>query len=220
MGRHEADKPRLSTRLGLWIDSKLAPTRFRRPEFPEFDPRSLRPLWSFFFVTCLALVSVTDPYSGTVFSAQAAGFYRLAPEDPTQTYGYATTQTISFSRGGYSVVTGKDAAIFVEAADVPDPGTAKAYAFEQLKANGFGTEQYSCLVKLWTRESQWRVNAYNKSSGTYGIPQALPGSKMSTAGGDWMTNPEPQIRWGINYIDARYGTPCGALAHSDKLGWY
>jgi hypothetical protein len=103
---------------------------------------------------------------------------------------------------------------------VPDPGTAKAYAFELLKSKGYAAEQYSCLVKLWIRESQWRVNAYNKSSGAYGIPQALPGSKMSTEGADWMTNPETQIRWGVNYIDARYGTPCGALAHSDKLGWY
>ena len=220
MGRHEADKLSWSTRVGFWIDAKLEHTRFRRPQIPEFDPRRLRPVWSFLFVTGLALVSVTDPYSGTVFSAQAKGFYNFTVEDPTQTYGYSTTQTISFDRGGYKVVTGQDAAIFVEQAAAPDPGTAKAYAFQLLQQLKFGSDQYSCLVKLWERESNWRVNAYNKGSGAYGIPQALPGNKMSTEGGDWMTNPETQIRWGVNYISARYGTPCGALAHSNKLGWY
>ena len=84
----------------------------------------------------------------------------------------------------------------------------------------FGTDQYSCLVKLWERESNWRVSARNSSSGAYGIPQSLPGTKMATEGADWMTNPETQIRWGVKYIKGRYGSPCGALAHSDKKGWY
>ena len=220
MGRHEAEKPSYAQRLGTWIDAKLVHTPFRRPQLPEIDPHKIRPLWSFFFVSCIALVSVVDPYSGTMFRAGATGFYFVESEDPTATYGYSSTQTISFERGGYSVVTGKDAAIFVEQAAAPDPGTAKAYAFDLLQKGGFGTDQYSCLVKLWERESNWRVNAYNKSSGAYGIPQALPGTKMSTEGGDWMTNPETQVRWGVNYIKARYGTPCGALAHSNKKGWY
>lgn len=220
MGRHEADKPRLSARLAAWIDGKLAHTRFRRPSLPHIPEHAIRPVWSFFFTICMTLVSIVDPYSGTMFRAGAAGFYFVESEDPTATYGYSSTQTISFERGGYSVVTGKDAAIFVEQAAAPDPGTAKAYAFDLLQKGGFGTDQYSCLVKLWERESNWRVNAYNKSSGAYGIPQALPGTKMSTEGGDWMTNPETQVRWGVNYIKARYGTPCGALAHSNKKGWY
>ena len=220
MGRHEADKPRLSTRLGQWIDDKLAHTRFRRPHLPRLPEHAIRPIWSFFLVSCITLVSIVDPYSGTMYQAGARGFYFVESSDPTQTYGYSSTQTIAFERGGYSVVTGKDAAIFVEQAAAPDPGTAKAYAFGLLEKMGLASEHYSCLVKLWERESNWRVNAYNKSSGAYGIPQALPGTKMSTEGGDWMTNPETQVRWGVNYIKARYGTPCGALAHSNKLGWY
>jgi hypothetical protein len=64
------------------------------------------------------------------------------------------------------------------------------------------------------------VNAYNASSGAYGIPQALPGVKMAEAGADWMTNSQTQIRWGIGYIDGRYHSPCGALAHSDQFRWY
>jgi soluble lytic murein transglycosylase-like protein len=85
---------------------------------------------------------------------------------------------------------------------------------------GWGIDQYSCLAKLWDRESNWRVNALNKSSGAYGIPQSLPATKMASEGADWLTNPETQIRWGIKYIKGRYGTPCGALAHSNKFNWY
>ena len=64
------------------------------------------------------------------------------------------------------------------------------------------------------------MNAYNASSGAYGIPQALPGSKMATAGADWETNAATQIEWGLGYVQGRYGTPCGAWAHSQDVGWY
>ncbi len=85
---------------------------------------------------------------------------------------------------------------------------------------GFGLDQFGCLDSLYMRESGWRVNADNPSSSAYGIPQALPGSKMSTAGADWETNPVTQIRWGLGYIEDRYGSPCGAWAHSESHGWY
>jgi hypothetical protein len=64
------------------------------------------------------------------------------------------------------------------------------------------------------------VYAYNASSGAYGIPQALPGSKMATAGADWETNAATQINWGLGYVNGRYGSPCGAWAHSESAGWY
>jgi hypothetical protein len=80
--------------------------------------------------------------------------------------------------------------------------------------------QFNCLNNLWTRESGWQVNAMNPSSGAYGIPQALPGGKMASAGADWQSNPETQIRWGLDYIRARYGSPCGAWGHSMSSGWY
>lgn len=102
----------------------------------------------------------------------------------------------------------------------PDPGTAKAIAYDMVKARGWSDGEYACLVALWKRESGWRVNAYNKSSGAYGIPQALPGKKMASAGSDWQTNPATQIKWGLRYVKGRYGTPCGAWAHSEKYGWY
>ncbi|MBU2694582.1 lytic transglycosylase domain-containing protein [Pimelobacter sp. 30-1] len=85
---------------------------------------------------------------------------------------------------------------------------------------GFSSDQFGCLDSLWTRESNWRVNADNPTSSAYGIPQALPGSKMSTEGADWATNPATQIRWGLGYIKNRYGSPCSAWGHSESVGWY
>lgn len=85
---------------------------------------------------------------------------------------------------------------------------------------GWGAQQFGCLESLWNKESGWRWNANNSGSGAYGIPQALPGSKMASAGSDWATNPATQIRWGLSYIAGRYGTPCSAWAHSRAVNWY
>jgi hypothetical protein len=86
--------------------------------------------------------------------------------------------------------------------------------------SGFGLDQMPCLDKLFTKESHWNPLARNASSGAYGIPQALPGSKMATAGADWQTSVATQVKWGISYIRNRYKTPCGAWAHSQSSGWY
>lgn len=85
---------------------------------------------------------------------------------------------------------------------------------------GWGADQFACLDSLWQKESGWNPAAYNSGSGAYGIPQALPGSKMASAGADWQTNPATQITWGLGYIAGRYGTPCGAWGHSQSTGWY
>ena len=103
---------------------------------------------------------------------------------------------------------------------VVDPAAAKAYAAGAIARYGWGEVEYRCLVLLWTRESSWRADAYNASSGAYGIPQSLPGSKMAAAGADWRTNAATQIDWGLSYIAARYGAPCGAWAHSEAYNWY
>jgi hypothetical protein len=105
------------------------------------------------------------------------------------------------------------------AVGTPDPGSAQAIGHELVLARGWGEDQFACLVALFNRESHWNIYAANPS-GAYGIPQALPGSKMASAGADWATNPATQITWGLNYISARYGTPCGAWAHSQSAGWY
>ncbi|ASW56682.1 hypothetical protein CIK06_24775 [Plantactinospora sp. KBS50] len=85
---------------------------------------------------------------------------------------------------------------------------------------GFDIDQMPCLDKLWTKESHWNYKASNASTGAYGIPQAVPGSKMASVADDWQTNPATQIKWGLGYIKGRYGTPCGAWSHSQSSGWY
>jgi hypothetical protein len=85
---------------------------------------------------------------------------------------------------------------------------------------GFDQSEFDCLDPLYESESGWRWNADNPSSSAYGIPQALPGSKMASAGDDWETNPVTQIRWGLGYIQDRYGTPCAAWSFKRSRGWY
>jgi Transglycosylase SLT domain len=85
---------------------------------------------------------------------------------------------------------------------------------------GFGSSQFSCFNNIIMRESMWKVNATNPSSGAYGIPQALPGSKMASEGSDWRTNPATQIIWAIKYMKDRYGSPCSAWSFKRANGWY
>jgi hypothetical protein len=85
---------------------------------------------------------------------------------------------------------------------------------------GWSNRHFRCLNRLWMRESGWRSRAHNGGSGAHGIPQAMPGRKMRSAGRDWRTNPKTQIRWGLRYIKYRYGSPCGAWGHSRATGWY
>ncbi|WP_233257504.1 ubiquitin-like domain-containing protein [Promicromonospora sp. AC04] len=101
-----------------------------------------------------------------------------------------------------------------------DPGSARALGQAMAAERGWGADEFSCLDQLWQKESGWRWNADNPSSEAYGIAQANPGSKMATVGSDWLTNPATQIEWGLGYISGRYGTPCGAWAHSVEIGWY
>jgi hypothetical protein len=101
-----------------------------------------------------------------------------------------------------------------------NPSGAQAIARDMVAQRGWGDDQFGCLVSLWDKESGWNVYAANPSSGAYGIPQALPGSKMATAGADWQTNAATQISWGLGYISSRYGTPCGAWDTSEAQGWY
>jgi hypothetical protein len=81
------------------------------------------------------------------------------------------------------------------------------------------SEQFGCLVNLWDKESHWNTHA-SSPTGAYGIPQALPGSKMASAGPDWQNNARTQIKWGLGYIQDRYASPCDAWQHSEATGWY
>ncbi|MGN6723473.1 MAG: lytic transglycosylase domain-containing protein [Marmoricola sp.] len=99
-------------------------------------------------------------------------------------------------------------------------GDPKAITIALMPSFGFSPSDFSCIDQIWTQESGWNVHADNPSSGAYGIPQALPGSKMASAGADWQNNATTQIKWGLGYIKASYGTPCNAAAFKLSHGWY
>lgn len=213
MGRHTAERRSLFSPAKQ--QAQVVAERLGIPE--SIKPKTIRRTWGFALTAALSLVTAIDPYFGSISAyatqTEYVDYFEVAEK--------AEPVKISLARGGYEVLSGADAVkVFVELAVVPSADTVQAIAYGKMSKFGWGIDQYSCLVKLWNRESNWRVNAYNKSSGAYGIPQSLPGNKMATAGADWMTNPETQINWGLGYIDGRYGSPCAALAHSDRVNWY
>ncbi len=164
---------------------------------------------------------VTDRFAGLeAQSIDTAGYASVKLVTDDFSSGWAPVARSA--TGGSSTTTGSAAAPIVSSAPAqpaPSPGSAQAYAKTQLTARGDGIEQYNCLVALWNRESHWNVYAANPS-GAYGIPQALPGSKMASAGGDWRSSYVTQVGWGLGYVYGRYGSPCGAWAHSQSTGWY
>jgi hypothetical protein len=215
----------------------------RRPQLPQgqttrsgrvsFRPKVSQLLVAFTAAVGFLLVNVVDPYSG----ATAAPNFNVA----TSRFGGLAVQTVAAINTNGATVTRDGVTVKVPpppppkvkvsvapahggggapAAGAPNPGTAQAIALQDVQARGWGMDQYNCLVSLWNKESGWNVYSSNKSSGAYGIPQALPGSKMASVGADWQTNPATQITWGLGYIVGRYSTPCGAWSHSQSTGWY
>jgi hypothetical protein len=166
----------------------------------------------------LIMVTVVDPYSGAVASPSFRFTYD-SWAGPVQSLR-AGSAVVASSRDDVDTVAGVPGLMGVPAAGVPDPASAQAIGYRMVAERGWGVQEFDCLVLLWNRESHWNVFALNPSSGAYGIPQSLPAEKMATAGADWQTNPATQITWGLNYIQARYDTPCGAWAHSEETTWY
>ncbi|MFJ6537085.1 hypothetical protein ACIQH5_12740 [Paenarthrobacter sp. NPDC091711] len=103
---------------------------------------------------------------------------------------------------------------------VDDPAAAKAYALSILGNYGWSAAEMTALNTLWEKESNWKTTATNASSGAYGIVQSLPAGKMASAGADWQTNYQTQIKWGLNYIKERYGSPSAALGFHLANNWY
>lgn len=229
MGRHQQVKEPIR----VFVPTA---TSFRRPRSKR---RAVLFCFAFSAAFAFVLVNVVDPYSG----ATASPYFQVAHErfggQEAQALTVAGTYTNPISRDSYTITAAppppepepvvessaaglsEDSGSFeAPAAAVPDPGSAQDYAYGAVQARGWGEDEFNCLVSLWNKESGWNVNAMNSSSGAYGIPQALPGSKMASAGPDWETNAGTQIEWGLGYISGRYGTPCGAWAHSEDLGWY
>jgi len=132
----------------------------------------------------------------------------------------AATQSFSVtSKPKISIIAPPSAGAPIVNEPAPNPASAQGIAYNMLASFGFSTSQWGCLDQLWNRESGWRYNAENPS-GAYGIPQALPGSKMATAGADWLTDPTTQIKWGLGYIKSRYVNPCNAWSMELSQGFY
>ncbi|MEU6115024.1 transglycosylase SLT domain-containing protein [Streptomyces sp. NPDC047117] len=108
------------------------------------------------------------------------------------------------------------AATPAHAAERAGASEAQAAAHQQIPDQ----RQYQCFSNIVERESGWDPQASNASSGAYGLVQALPGSKMASAGADWKTNPSTQVKWGLNYMNERYGSPCGAWSFWQSHNWY
>ena len=104
--------------------------------------------------------------------------------------------------------------------EVSPTGRNQRIGKELAAARGWDGRQWNCLRDLWIKESGWSTRSSNSSGTAWGIPQALPGSKMAKFGSDWRTNPVTQIKWGLHYIDNRYGTPCKAWGHFQSHNWY
>jgi len=141
--------------------------------------------------------------------AAAARIAGAAARSSTQPVAQPTTQPITGTQS-------TPAATAVPAAS----GSPQQIAEAMLASFGWSSSQFSCLDPLWAHESGWSVTAYNPGSGAYGIPQAVPGDKMASAGPDWQISAATQIKWGLEYIQATYGSPCAAWDHELATGWY
>jgi hypothetical protein len=107
-----------------------------------------------------------------------------------------------------------------DAGDFPAQASYTTAEVKSMAQKIVGGENFQCFSEIVERESGWNYRASNASSGAYGLVQALPGSKMASAGADWRTNPATQIKWGLNYMNDRYGSPCGAWEFWQANNWY
>ena len=172
--------------------------------------------WLVFSFPFQAQAQVADA-SGIPDDMVDSGYADMIANAQTLNVGDVAVQVVS--RDNITAVAAPkpvESKVIVPAGPVGSPSEAQAYA-QSLVGTG---DEWACLYNLWARESGWRVEANNASSGAYGIPQALPGSKMASVGSDWQTSYVTQINWGLGYINGRYGSPCGAWAHSESSGWY
>ena len=162
--------------------------------------------------------------------------YRYGPGESYDTAGslsmYASVHRIGVTYNNWSMIDfendDKDYYVYSDFLSTDPPmitasgakGDYQRYALSLMSKYGWEDTEMYALIQLWNRESGWNPNSHNKSSGAHGIPQALPGRKMASEGSDWATNGNTQIRWGLNYIRNRYGSPSNAWAHFQRSGWY
>ncbi|WP_267244305.1 transglycosylase SLT domain-containing protein [Streptomyces sp. PR69] len=119
-----------------------------------------------------------------------------------------------------TVVAGAAVLLGAAGAVMGSTTTAAAATPQQIAKQMMPAGQFQCFSNIVERESGWDHTATNSSSGAYGLVQALPASKMASAGSDWKTNPKTQIKWGLDYMNDRYGSPCGAWNFWQANHWY
>jgi hypothetical protein len=152
-----------------------------------------------------AVITLSGTSTGQLASGQPAAAHHVASPAAAAAEAPATFRPIAT----------------LDAAATSQRATARHRAQVMLAHYGWRQRrQWPPLDKLWNRESGWNKYAHNPYSGAYGIPQALPGSKMASAGRHWRSNATTQIRWGLGYIKSRYGSPRAAWAHELAYGWY
>jgi hypothetical protein len=151
-----------------------------------------------------AVITLSGTSTGQLASGQPAAGHHVASPAAAAAEAPATFRPIAT----------------LDAAATSQRATARHRAQRMLAHYGWRQRQWPPLDKLWNRESGWNKYAHNPYSGAYGIPQALPGSKMASAGRNWRSNATTQIRWGLGYIKSRYGSPRAAWAHELAYGWY
>jgi hypothetical protein len=156
--------------------------------------------------------AVADTHAVVALTTDLRETYTAAQEEKAAAEAAAAAEKAAAEKAAAAAAT-------LAAANTVDG--AKATAREMASSRyGWGDDQFSCLSSLWTKESGWNYQAYNADGGATGIPQALPGSKMASAGSDWQTNAATQIAWGLEYIAGSYGSPCSAWSHSQAMNWY
>ena len=180
-----------------------------------------------------AFESVKEVVDEKVWTTEEAN-YRTGPDKSYEKIGtlykYASMIRTGITYNDWSQVTIDDETYYIkskylttESPIVLDGGTKgqyEAYAMSLFSQYGWADTEIFPLIKLWNRESGWNPNSHNKSSGAHGIPQAFPAKKMAAYGSDYYTNGYTQIRWGLNYIYTRYGSPSRAWSKLSSSGWY
>ena len=151
---------------------------------------------------------VTRNGDTVVSSATIAKYVKTAPVDKVILKGTKKTSSHSSSSGSASIGT------------TTPVGTMQQWAHDYLLSNGYSEADFTATVYIINHESGWQVNASNPSSGAYGLPQALPGSKMASAGSDWRTNYQTQLKWFFSYCNSRYGSIQGAYSYWLSHHWY
>ncbi len=175
-----------------------------------------------------------EEVSDTVWITTDGANYRTGPNVSYASAGtideYASVDRVGVTYNEWSLIEIDDEEYYIKSSNLTTEapfnlasgtkGEYQRYALSLMEEYGWEKSEIEPLINLWNKESGWNPSAHNGSSGAHGIPQALPASKMASEGSDYYTNGETQIRWGLNYIKNRYGSPSAAWGHFCSCHWY